>query len=184
MPPDPAPSYVYSRCLVLGCGNVLYGDDGFGPCVAARLEAQGLPPGAAVIDAGTGVRKVLFNLLLSCRLPSLILVVDSVDLRRNPGDVFWLDLSEMPREKSDDFSMHQAPTSNLLAELRDHRGVTVEVLACQTASIPMEVTTGLSPEVDAAAGRACALVHERCIRFLGGRAAEPANGVESCGFDS
>jgi coenzyme F420 hydrogenase subunit delta len=184
MTPDPTPIYVNARCLVLGCGNILYGDDGFGPCVAARLEAQGLPPGVVVIDAGTGVRKVLFNLLLSYRLPLLILVIDSVDQHRNAGEVFWLDLSEMPMEKTDDFSMHQAPTSNLLAELRDHRSVTVEVLACQPASIPTEVTAGLSPEVDAAVGRACALVYERCIGFLAGTHGEAANFVESYGFDS
>lgn len=140
---------------------MLYGDDGFGPAVAARLEAEGMPDGVAVMDVGTGVRKILFNLLLSTRGPKLVIVVDAVDRARAPGELFWLDLGEVPAEKTDDFSLHQAPTSNMLAELRDERGVVVEVLACQSKWIPREMQCGLSPEVGAAVRPACDLVRQR-----------------------
>jgi len=161
MCPSPALFCLKARSLVLGCGNTLYGDDGFGPAVAARLEAQGVPDGVAVMDVGTGGRKVLLNLLLSERVPLLVIVVDAVDCGRAPGEVFWLDLGDVPVDKTDDFSLHQAPTSNLLAKLRDERGVAVEVLACQPARIPGEVECGLSAQVSSAVGRACAVILER-----------------------
>jgi len=164
---SPVPFYVKARCLVLGCGNILYGDDGFGPAVAARLEAEGVTEGAWAMDVGTGARKVLFNLMLSERTPSLVIVVDAVDRGRPPGDLFWIDIGEVPAEKADDFSLHQAPTANLLAELRDGRGVTVEILACQPAHIPREVEHGLSAEVSAAVGKACEMIRARIARLEG-----------------
>jgi len=160
-----APFYVKARCLVLGCGNILFGDDGFGPAVAARLEAEGVAEGARAMDVGTGARKVLFNLVLSERTPSLVIVVDAVDRGRSPGDLFWIDIGEVPAEKADDFSLHQAPTSNLLAELRDERGVTVEILACQPAHTPREVEHGLSSKVSAAVGKACEMIRARIARL-------------------
>ena len=44
-------------CLVLGCGNPLIGDDGFGPAVIQQLEeAYAIPESVACIDVGTSVR--------------------------------------------------------------------------------------------------------------------------------
>jgi coenzyme F420 hydrogenase subunit delta len=156
-----APGYVRARCLVLGCGNILLGDDGFGPAVAARLGAETLPAGVMVMDVGTGARGVLFDLLLSEHGPERIIVVDAVDRGRTPGEAFWLEIEDIPAIKTDDFTLHQAPTSNLLRELRDRRNTTVDVLACQAGSIPTEVQVGLSPAVEQAVERACAMIRQR-----------------------
>jgi coenzyme F420 hydrogenase subunit delta len=157
----PAPAWVDARRLVLGCGNLLCGDDGFGPAVAERLAAQELPAGTTVLDVGTGAREVLFDLALSDeRRPALVVVVDAADRGRAPGELFWIEIGELPHEKLDDFSLHQAPTSNLLAELRE-RGTVVEVLACQPRSIPAEVERGLSAEVRAAVEPACEMIRRR-----------------------
>jgi coenzyme F420 hydrogenase subunit delta len=165
--PDPAPSYVKARCLVLGVGNIFFGDDGFGPAVAQRLEAEGVPDGVVVLDAGTGVRTFLFDLLLSDRGPSHVFVIDAVDRGWKPGELRWIDLEGIPALKLDDFSMHQAPTSNVLRELRDARGVRVEILACQSKWIPREMESGFSPEVAAAVALACAMIRKRVREVLG-----------------
>ncbi|MDI7267944.1 MAG: carbamoyltransferase HypF, partial [Myxococcota bacterium] len=167
---DPGPHYIKARCLILGCGNLLFGDDGFGPAVAERLAREGVSDGVVVMDAGTGVRTVLINVVLSERRPPLVIVVDAVDRGRKPGDLFWIDLEEIPENKRDDFSMHHAPTSNLLRDLREAGGVEVEVLACQSGWIPREVRCGLSPEVSAAVPKACEWLRERARRVL-----EPAS---------
>jgi coenzyme F420 hydrogenase subunit delta len=161
---DPAPFYVKARVLILGVGNILYGDDGFGPAVAQRLESAGLPADIAVMDVGTGVRKILFNLLFSERHPELVVVVDAVDRGWPPGELRWIDLEQIPANKTDDFCLHQAPTSNLLRELRDEAGLPVEVLACQSKWIPKEMESGFSPEVGAAVERACIMIRERVGR--------------------
>ena len=59
------------RLLILGCGNILFGDDGFGPEVARRcLDECPIPPDVAVLNAGTSVRNILFDVLLSENKPS------------------------------------------------------------------------------------------------------------------
>jgi coenzyme F420 hydrogenase subunit delta len=143
------------RTLILGCGNVLFGDDGFGPAVARQCSRDCLiPPDVAVLNAGTSVRKILFDVLLSEEKPATIVIVDAVDRDREPGDLFELDIDSYPTEKTDDFSMHQVPTSNLLRELRDLCGVDVAVLACQVGHIPEEVSPGLSDPVSESVERA------------------------------
>jgi coenzyme F420 hydrogenase subunit delta len=159
------PTYLQARCLVLGCGNLLFGDDGFGPAVAERLLQEGVPEGVQVLDAGTGIRTVLFNILISHRRPELVIVVDAVDRGREPGEVFWLDIEDIPAVKTDDFSMHQAPTSNLLRELREKK-MKVEVLACQSAFIPEMVDARLSPQVAASIPVACRSIRERLEKIF------------------
>jgi coenzyme F420 hydrogenase subunit delta len=52
--------------IIFGCGNLLMGDDGFGPAVIAKLEKeQRLPESVEAVDAMTGIREYLFDYLLS-----------------------------------------------------------------------------------------------------------------------
>jgi len=146
------------RILVLGCGNLLFGDDAFGPLVANRLNKEGVPQDVAVIDAGTGVRDVLFDLLLLEKKPEKVIVIDAVDINRRKGEVFLLDLDAVPAVKTDDFSLHQVPTSNMLKELRDRCGVEVTVVGCQPDFIPAEIRMEVSENVRSAIGGAADLV--------------------------
>lgn len=129
----------------------MLGDDGFGPAVAQRLEADfTIPADICVFDAGTSVREILFDTILSDKKPSKVVIVDAMDCGRKPGEVFSPDIDSYPQVKLDDFSMHQIPTSNLLRELRDLCGVEVIVIACQVAGSCESVNPGLSSPVEAA----------------------------------
>ena len=131
--------------LVLGCGNILFGDDGFGSSVAEHLQRCSLlPEHASVIDAGTGVREILFDLILSEQRPRKIIVIDAVDAKRKPGEIFKIDVEEIPENKIDDFTLHGMPTCNLLRELKDLCHVEVDIIAGQVESIPEAVRPGLS----------------------------------------
>ncbi len=148
--------------LVLGCGNELFGDDGFGPAVARRLDATpGLPEHVLAVDVGTSARQVLFDLLLSPRRPRRIVVVDAVDMGRPPGEVWCIPAPELPWVKLDDFSMHQLPTSNLLRELCEWAGVDVTCVVGQVDHIPAEVAPGLSAPVQGAVRDAARLILRR-----------------------
>ncbi len=165
-PPDrspgcSAPDYCRCETLVLGCGNELFGDDGFGPAVARELAARlDLPESVAVLDVGPGVRQVLFDVVLSPVRPRRIIVVDAVDMGREPGEVWTLRASELPGVKCDDFSMHQLPTSNLLRELAALAGVEVTCVVAQVDGIPAAVQPGLSPAARSAVPRAARMVLE------------------------
>jgi coenzyme F420 hydrogenase subunit delta len=158
---DATPDYCACETLVLGCGNELFGDDGFGPAVARRLAAApGRPTSMLALDAGTGVRVVLFDVLLSPVRPREVVVVDAVDLGRTPGEVWEIEAKDLPAIKLDDFSMHQLPTSNLLRELCELGGVAVTCVVAQADGFPSEVRPGLSGPMARAVERAVAMIVE------------------------
>lgn len=149
------PDFCSKPNLVLGCGNTLFGDDGFGCAVVDYAERHYRVPGSVcILDVGTGVRKLLFTLCLSSVRPKRIFIIDAIDVGRSPGDLFEIKPAEIPQAKLDDFSLHQLPTSNLLRELQEMCGVEVRVLACQTGPLPGEIQTGLSDAVTGAVQRA------------------------------
>lgn len=157
------PEYCLKPVLVLGCGNILFGDDGFGPAVIGHIMANPhLPEHACFLDVGSSARKVLFDVALSRRAPEKIIVVDAMDFGGEPGTVSRLDLDAIPSNKTDDFSLHQIPTSNLLRELRDLRKVEVAIIVCQPGRIPDEVRPGLSEAVQRAIPRAAEAVLKVC----------------------
>lgn len=153
------PDFCRRPTLILGCGNTLFGDDGFGCELVAYLEQHyPVPDTVCLLDVGTGVRTLLFTLCLSPERPERILVLDALDVGRPPGEIIEIASAEIPAIKLDDFSMHQMPTSNLLRELELHCGVDVRVLACQPGPLPHEVCPGLSTAVRAALPAAAAWV--------------------------
>ena len=158
-----APDYCRCDTLVLGCGNELFGDDGFGPAVARRLQSRPeFPASALALDVGTSVRQVLFDVLLGPVRPRRVVVVDAVDLGRRPGEVWTVAAADLPAVKCDDFSMHQLPTSNLLRELSELGGVDVTCVVAQVSGIPPEVRPGLSAPVERAVECAVAMILEGC----------------------
>ncbi len=131
--------------VVLGCGNILFGDDGFGSAVAERLQGCcALPKNVSAINVGTSVRGILFDMILREKKPRKVIVIDAVDANRRSGEIFRIDIDEIPANKVDDFALHGMPTSNLLRELRDFCHVEVIILAGQVESIPDTVRPGLS----------------------------------------
>ncbi|MCK5314351.1 MAG: hydrogenase maturation protease [Anaerolineales bacterium] len=142
------PAFCQARVLVLGVGNVLFGDDGFGPVVVeSLLQDYDIPDDVYVMDVGTGVRKLLFTLILGDTLPEEIVIVDAVDWGYSIGDVQEISADELPVTKIDDFSLHQVPTSNMLRELQDHSQVKVSVIVCDIGNLPQKIDPGLSPKI-------------------------------------
>ncbi len=162
-----APDYCRCETLILGCGNELFGDDGFGCAVARRLRRSSeLPDGVLAMDVGTAVRQVLFNMVLSDAKPARVVIADAVDMGRQPGEVWRIGVDELPDVKCDDFSMHQLPTSNLLRELHDLAGIEVSCIVAQVDGLPPEVAPGLSPPMQLAVERATQMIlrQARCVR--------------------
>ncbi len=182
--PSDLPDFCCKPILILGCGNTLFGDDGFGCALVEYIERRcGVPEAVCLLDVGTGARKLLFTLCLSPVRPRRLLILDAFDAGREAGELFEIDPSQVPAVKLDDFSLHQLPTSNLLRELQEACGVEVRVLACQTGPLPQEVRPGLSPAVEAALPHAAAwlmddyLPARECQSFVqGSRPIEPGSG--------
>lgn len=150
------------KVLILGCGNVLMGDDGFGPAVIKKLNQQHrLPEYAHAEDVGTSVRDVLFNITLLEKRPEHIVVLDAVDRPgRAGGEVFEISVDDIPEKKIVDYSFHQFPTTNMLKEIQELSGVRVTVIVAQVARKLEEVEPGLSKPMRAAVREAAERVME------------------------
>jgi coenzyme F420 hydrogenase subunit delta len=145
---DILPAFCQARVLILGVGNLLFGDDGFGPAVVEELiQNYAIPEDIYVMDVGTGVRKLLFTLLLGDVTPAEIMIADAVDWGNKIGQVDQITADELPVTKIDDFSLHQVPTSNMLRELQEKGQVEVSVMICDVGILPQRIAPGLSDGV-------------------------------------
>jgi hydrogenase maturation protease len=85
---DPA---VQVDTLIIGCGNLLRGDDAVGPLLIRKLWQLGLPPGVRCADGGTGGMDVAFQMR---GVPHVILI-DACVSGSEPGSTFRLSGSEV-----------------------------------------------------------------------------------------
>jgi hydrogenase maturation protease len=79
------------RTLIIGCGNLLRGDDAVGPIFVRHLWSRGLPEGVRCADGGTGGMDVAFQMK---GVPHVILV-DACSSGSEPGAMFKLPGSEV-----------------------------------------------------------------------------------------
>ncbi|HJV60995.1 MAG TPA: hydrogenase maturation protease [Albitalea sp.] len=110
-PPAGAPA---RRVVILGIGNTILSDEGVGVHAAAALRAShALPEGVQVIDGGTAGMELLDDLAGL----DLLLVLDAVKARREPGSVLCLRGAEVPVFFRSKLSPHQVSICDVLASL-------------------------------------------------------------------
>ena len=81
--------------LVIGCGNILRGDDAVGPVLIRHLYERGVPPGVRLVDGGTAGMDVAFGMRGAAR----VVIVDASATGAPPGTVFRVpaeELTELP----------------------------------------------------------------------------------------
>lgn len=152
---------------IYGCGNVLLGDDGFGPAVIEQLHRSGLPSSVQAIDAGTAIREHLLDYLMLPELrPAMLIVVDAATQQNaTPGEVRLCTPADLPACKIHDFSLHQFPTVNLLRELQAETGMKVMVLMAHSPAPIDTFGPGLSSAMQPAVAAACQLINDIIAPF-------------------
>jgi hydrogenase maturation protease len=143
------------RILVAGIGNVLRGDDGFGPAVIAALEARtDLPAGVQVVEVGIGGISLVHELMAGYEA---LIIVDAVERDGRPGSLYVLEpavpqlASLTPMQRRDlAADMHQAVPGRalIIAQAVDALPPVVRIVGCQPAVID-ELIFELSPPVQA-----------------------------------
>lgn len=81
--------------LVVGCGNLLRGDDGVGPVLIRHLWDRGVPDGAKLVDGGTAGMDVGFQM----RGAQRVVIVDASSTGAAPGTVYRVpgeELTDLP----------------------------------------------------------------------------------------
>lgn len=156
-----------SRVVVYGCGNILRGDDGAGPAVIGLLEKENLPEEVGLLDIGSSIKQVLFDMRVMDPKPERIIIVDATTQEgRKPGEFWEIDVDELVPQKVKDYSFHLFPSLNLLKMIRDDTQVEIKIIVVQTAYIPDEIDDHISPEVTAALPGVCALAKKLCLEVV------------------
>jgi len=144
-----------AETLVVGCGNVLFQDDGFGPRVAQEMSKLELPPGIRVIDGGTGAPHLIFTLLdETCKK---LIILDCISWGAKPGTLRKFTVDQLPKGKFID--AHNWTLSEPLHAIKDK--VNIVVIGCQPAKVSEpDIVWELSPEVERAVPEAIKMVME------------------------
>ncbi len=155
-----------SSRVLIGCvGNVLRGDDGFGPAVAERLTD--LPAGAEVVETGIGGIALLQELLAGC---DGLVLIDAVDRGAVPGTVFVIEPDVLEGEHVADVHLANPDRVLTMAKAMGALPERVLIVGCQPAEVD-ELERGLSPPVARAVEVAAARVGEAVRGWL----AEPVD---------
>lgn len=143
------------RILIVGVGNVLHGDDGFGVELAWRLARQDLPAGVKVMETGIGGMSIVQELMTGY---DAVLLLDAHVNGGAPGEVRLLqpvlpDLSALDAHGLRDYfadTHYATPTRalSLLAQL-GHLPPRVAFIGCEPAD-HQSLRVGLSEAVIAA----------------------------------
>jgi hydrogenase maturation protease len=153
--------------LVIGCGNLVRGDDAAGPVLIRRMWDRGLPGGVRCVDGGTGGMDVAFQM----RGVEDVILVDACRSGSEPGAVFEVpgrDVEHLPPLTG--INMHSFRWDHAIAFgrwlLKDEYPENVTAYLIEGENF--EVGEGLSPAVD----RAVDQLVDRLLERLGSRPVE------------
>lgn len=150
-----------TKRVIVGCvGNVLRGDDGFGPAVAARLSD--LPEGAEVVETGIGGIALLQELMAGC---DGLVVIDAVDRGAKPGTLFLIEPEVLDGEHVPDVHLANPERVLTMAKAMGALPRRLLIVGCQPAETN-ELDERLSPAVAEAVGAAEAKVRGAVTEWL------------------
>lgn len=134
--------------LVIGCGNLLRGDDAAGPELVRRLRERGLPAGVRCIDAGTGG----IDAVLQMRGAGEVVLVDACRSGAEPGTVHEAPATAVARTPRAGIDVHSVRWDHALALAGGLFGDDIprRITACLVEAASFEPGEPLSPAVDRA----------------------------------
>ena len=143
--------------LVVGCGNILFKDDGFGPAVINKLEEyfedKEMPEETMFVDAGTGATHFIFSLPHD-RWKKLI-VVDVVEYKAEPGEIKIFSPFDIPKGTYE--NVHTWPVEEPLHEIAEN--CEVIVVGCKPGEISApDVEMGFTKPVQDAIPKAVNII--------------------------
>ena len=129
------------RCVLVGVGNLLHGDDGFGPYVIGLLQSKTSLP---LIDAGIAPENVCGGVVRLA--PAAVVVFDAISLDAPPGSLHLIKPDEL---ESEGISTHGPSLGLFLEYLKQSTSASVHIVGV----IPAQIGLGdaMSTPVRAAA---------------------------------
>lgn len=118
------------KTVILGIGNTLRGDDGFGPALIERLQDK---VGFVCIDAGSAPENYVGRIVKE--KPDTILLVDVADLNLKPGQFRILQPADIVKCG---FTTHDMSSRMLIEFLQEQTKANIYMLGVQ----PQQVSLG------------------------------------------
>ncbi|ASW04021.1 MULTISPECIES: HyaD/HybD family hydrogenase maturation endopeptidase [Paraburkholderia] len=161
--PRPQPTEAAGPIIVLGIGNVLWADEGFGVrCVELLQQRYAFAPHVQLVDGGTQGLYLISYVQSAERL----LILDAIDYGLAPGTLRIIEDEEVPKFLgAKKMSLHQTGFQEVLqlAELTGHYPQRVVLVGCQPeelddygGSLRPAVKAALEPAIE----RACEVLCE------------------------
>lgn len=131
--------------LIIGCGNILYGDDAFGPEVIRYMKENNIPlkGDSILIDGATSAPHYIFT------LPEdkwkNIIIIDIASMNEESGTIKTLNLEEIHEEERY-MDVHGLSATYPLHELKDK--VNIKLVCIQPEYLPSEMDMKLSPTIE------------------------------------
>ena len=148
------PDYLNKEVLILGCGNVLFGDDGFGYTVVNELnKIKEKNPvlnsnKIEIIDAGTGASHFILSLIDENTPIKKIIIIDAIDYGLKAGELKKLYPKDLPNIDKYQVDAHDMPLAGMLNELNEKYKIDVVVIGCQIKNMTApDICLELSEEV-------------------------------------
>jgi len=150
-----------NRSAVIGLGNPLMGDDGFGLVVLARLRDEWELDGVELADGGTWGMSLLPLLEDSDR----VVLLDAIAAGAEPGEVVVLERARLPIYLTRKLSPHQVDMRDVLATAEWRGKLPAETVAIGVQPRSVEMGLGLSHEVENAVDAVLWVVIGRLIQW-------------------
>lgn len=162
--PHPLDAQPQDLIVVLGIGNLLWADEGFGVrCVEALDSGWQFAPNVRLVDGGT---QGLY-LIQHVQEASKLLILDAIDYGLPPGHLKQVENDDVPRFLgAKKMSLHQTGFQEvlLLAQLTGHYPQEVLLIGCQPQELE-DYGGSLRPVVKAAMQEALSLAVARLTRW-------------------
>ncbi len=146
---DELSAYPSDHTVVIGCGNILRGDDAVGPTLVRHLWEQGVPDDVTLVDGGTAGMDVAFKM----RGARSVILIDAAATGAEPGTIYKVPGEEVEQlPPLEGLHSHQFRWDHALAFahwlLGDHYPEDITVYLIEVAGT--DPGADLTPEVEAA----------------------------------
>ena len=137
---------LYPEIVIVGCGNPLFADDGFGPAVAEEMMKLTLPDNVQVEDGGLGAPHFIFS-LLDPEVTKRLIIIDIADFGAEPGSIAKFRVEDLPPGSYRD--AHSWDLTEPLERIKDQIDITV--IGCQQKYVSdPDMVIGITDEVSKA----------------------------------
>jgi hydrogenase 3 maturation protease len=138
------------KVVFVGVGNVLRGDDGFGPALIAKLNNA---TNVVCIDAGSAPENYLGK--ITKKDPDTVIIADATEMDSRPGEFNILKKEEILRSG---FTTHDLSPNMFIEYLENETNADIYMLAVQPENVSFG--EGVSESVSRAIERIVDLVKE------------------------